>query len=288
MIASPKVSYLLRAIRDCHKRERSNCPSCGSNSGTPVQRKFLFTRLVRCASCRLLYRAPTDPPELYEDFYQHDYREGYTTDCPSREDLQALLNNRFIGSQRDYSTKIAFIRALGVPGGARVLDYGASWGYGTWQLRESGYDTTGYEIGRPRARYAREIIGLPVYDSFEKIRGPFDVFFSSHVLEHITKLRDLISLALKLLRPNGVFLAFTPNGCRERTSQSENNEEYRHIWGLAHPVLIDAEFYHRAFAGRPKLLCTSPYNMDEIGAWNKRFDLALNLEGNELAVAVLK
>jgi 2-polyprenyl-3-methyl-5-hydroxy-6-metoxy-1,4-benzoquinol methylase len=246
------------------------------------------TKLVRCPSCRLLYRAPTDPPALHEALYQQDYSEGYTTDCPRREDLLALLENKFIGSERDYSSKIALMRALGVGSGARVLDYGASWGYGTWQLRASGYDTIGYELGRSRASYARTALGVPVHDTLEEIEGPFDLFFSSHVLEHISAIKALIRFAWAQLKSGGVFLAFTPNGCRQHTSLRANREEYRHIWGLAHPVLLDAEFYRHAFSGQPKLLCSSPYETESIRTWSRKSDLVLSLKGDELAVAVSK
>jgi hypothetical protein len=246
------------------------------------------TRLVRCPSCRLLYRAPTDPPALDEIFYQRDYSEGYTTDCPRREDLLAFLKNHFIGSERDYSSKIAVVRALGMGSGARVLDYGASWGYGTWQLRASGYDTIGYEINRSRARYARTALGVPVHDTIKELVGPFDLFFCSHVLEHISALKELIRFAVNLLKSGGVFLAFTPNGCQERTSLHVNREEYRHIWGLVHPVLLDEESYRYAFAGQPTLLCSSPYDIEGIRTWSRNSDLILSLKGDELAVAVWK
>jgi len=243
---------------------------------------------MRCSSCRLLFRAPTDPPRLHQRFYNRDYSEGYTTDCPSREALDALVKNRFIGSERDYSSKIDVVLALGVNPGARVLDYGASWGYGTWQLRDRGYDTVGYEIGRPRARYARAALAVPVHDSFDEINGLFDLVFCSHVLEHTSAPMDLVLCALSKLRPGGLFLAFTPNGCSQRTDQEANRHEYRHIWGLVHPILLDAEFYRFALARWPTLLCSSPYDTNQIRAWNRTSNAAFELGGDELAVTVVK
>lgn len=247
-----------------------------------------MTRLLRCRSCHLLFRTPTDPPSLTQVFYQEDYQQGYTTDCPSPEELQALIATEFVGSERDYSNKIAVMRSLGVREGARVLDYGASWGYGTWQLNRGGYQACGYEISRARARYAREKLRVPVYDALDQIEPGFDVFFSSHVLEHTTSPHSVIDLGFRLLRNGGLFLAFTPNGSREHTNLSANKDEYRHMWGLVHPIVLDDEFYANAFADRIKMVCSEPYELPLLELWDRKADGVHNLEGGELAVAVLK
>lgn len=279
-----KLMYLLSSVVGSANRSRSACPSCGRFEGEIVERKMLVTRLVRCRACKLLYRIPTDKAAHRDSFYQHAYQSGFTTDCPSPEALQALVATGFRGSAKDFSGRIAFITALGVKPGARVLDFGASWGYGTWQFQQAGFDVTGFEVARERARYARDMLRVPVEDALEKITGPYDLFFSSHVLEHVPNPRETIRHALTLLRHGGLFLAFTPNGSRTRMAAAP--QSYRKHWGRLHPQFLDEEFYEATVPNRPKLLCSDPYDLDEIRRWSRRTSVRLPLGGDELCAAI--
>lgn len=73
----------------------------------------------------------------------------------------------------------------GMPADSRVLDFGANWGYGVWQLRQAGFSAIGYELSEPRAAYSTRL-GVEIFTDWSEIQGraPFDVVFSSHVLEH--------------------------------------------------------------------------------------------------------
>src|SRR5262249_48713421 len=148
---------------------RNRCPNCSGRGEATVQRKYLVTRLVRCGSCKLLFRTPTDPPKFTDSFYQENYSRGFTTDYPAPEALARLVETSFVGSEKDIAGRIQVFNALGIQPGARVLDFGASWGYGTWQLRRAEFETVGYEIGRPRARYAREALKVPVVDAWSDV-----------------------------------------------------------------------------------------------------------------------
>ena len=49
-------------------------------------------------------------------------------------------------------------------------------------------------------------MGDPAY------RGQFDCFFSSHVIEHVPVPNRAFAYAQALLKADGLFLSFTPNG----------------------------------------------------------------------------
>jgi predicted O-methyltransferase YrrM len=101
---------------------------------------MVVTELRRCEQCQLLFRSPTDPPDLGEAFYQEEYRSGFTTDCPDADTLKTLVRDEFRGSGKDFRRHIELLDALGAkPGEARVLDFGASWGYATWQFANSSF-----------------------------------------------------------------------------------------------------------------------------------------------------
>ena len=90
-----------------------------------VQRKWVVTRLsARCCSCRLLYRTPTDAPCLTEVFYQDDYSQGYTTNCPSPKELQSLIVNAICRQRERLLEQNRRDSVIGREEGARILDYG--------------------------------------------------------------------------------------------------------------------------------------------------------------------
>jgi SAM-dependent methyltransferase len=288
MITASSLRYGLRAAVDRFDPARRRCPNCGSADYEALERKWIVTELVRCGACRLMFRLPTDPPQANERFYQHEYRIGFTSLCPTPEALAAYVVTGFVGTERDYTRRIAVLRALGVGDGAHVLDYGASWGYGVWQLQASGFQAVGYEISRPRAEYARERLAVRVCDRIEDLPARVDVFFSSHVVEHVPAPRDVIALARRLTRSGGLFVAFTPNGSAARRANAEQASNVRHMWGQVHPLVLDDEYYRRAFADEPLLLASYPYSLDAIRGWDRRSAYAGDMSGGELlAVAVL-
>jgi 2-polyprenyl-3-methyl-5-hydroxy-6-metoxy-1,4-benzoquinol methylase len=234
-----------------------------------------------------MYRLPTDPPQFGQQFYQREYRQGFTSTCPTPDALAGLIATGFEGTDRDYTTRIAVLHALGVANGATVLDYGASWGYGVWQLRASGYNAVGYEISCPRARYAREVLAVSVFDQTADLAGGLDVFFSSHVIEHVPTPRDVFSLARRLVRSGGLFVAFTPNGSAARRAKPDQADNMMRMWGHLHPIVLDNVFYSRVFPAEPKLFASSPYALDSIRRWDRRTDLSGDLSGDELLLAVV-
>ena len=284
-----RVMYLLRCLAGVVNPQRYRCPSCGARRSDVIGRHKIVTALVRCADCRLLFRVPLDPPSFGDDFYQTDYECLYATDCPTEERLAALMARAFAGSSMDYASRIRVLEALGVTPGQRILDFGASWGYGTWQFARAGYDVTAYEISRPRARYARERLGVCIEDDVNKIEGRFDVFFSSHVLEHLPSPRVALDLAHRYLRPGGLFVAFTPNGSMD--CLAADPREYHRYWGSIHPLYLSDEFYIRAFRGQAKVISSASYDgqydFDRIRRWNRRDDLLMDRSQSELLVAAV-
>lgn len=126
------------------------CPSCGSTESGLVQRKYFVTELRKCRQCKLLYRYPTDSEEDNSAFYQNSYDEGFTTNLPSEAELKILLLRGFQGHEKDSGTYLEVMRALKVRPGSKVIDFGCSWGYGSWQLQQAGFSVQGYEISRAR------------------------------------------------------------------------------------------------------------------------------------------
>jgi 2-polyprenyl-3-methyl-5-hydroxy-6-metoxy-1,4-benzoquinol methylase len=277
-----KIGYFVDSLQKTLARHRDTCPSCGARETTTVDQKLLVTRLVRCHECSLLFRTPTTSAAENAEFYQEDYSLGFTTDMPGDDELARLTANSFRGTSTDWSRYREILSSLGVDPKARILDFGASWGYGSWQLMQAGYNVTAFEISRPRCRYAREKLGVDAYDDLKQIEGTFDVVFSAHVMEHVPSVAETIEYARSILFPGGLFIAFTPNG--SAAFRRANPLVWHKMWGQVHPQFLDDRFYMKAFHGSPLLLTSDPFNLDQIASWSKTETMTFGLGGPELLV----
>ena len=156
-------------------------------------------------------------------------------------------------------------------------------------MQQAGYSVQSYEISRPRCEYAKKYMGIDAKWDIDGLEGPFDIFFSAHVLEHVLAVGDVISLAVKLLKPGGCFVAFTPNG--SDVYRKTHTWQWQRSWGLVHPNLIDEEYYEFIFNDMPLLVASSPYDSNAIKEWACIEDLkikqkVLNLSGKELLCVV--
>lgn len=259
----------------------SKCPSCGFARSSTVDRKYVVTTLNRCLRCQLMFRVPTTSPDRSDVFYQSSYRQGFTTDLPSDAALSEFLSRGF-PPERNYGAYIAVLSGLGCMPGTRILDFGCSWGYGSWQLRREGFQVQALEVSKARAQFAREKLGIDVVTSLADVAAPLDVFFSAHVLEHLPSPLEAIRSGLDLVKPGGYFVAFTPNGSGD--FRAANPLAWHRAWGLVHPQLIDERFYEYALAGRSHLLASSPYDVARITRWLGGADESakLDLSGGEL------
>jgi predicted RNA-binding Zn-ribbon protein involved in translation (DUF1610 family) len=165
-----------------------DCPECGCQNVLQLDRKFMFARLYECRACGLRFRHPLDDQSKLEAFYQSAYtqEDGITTDLPTKTAWEGLIRVGF--KEKSVKHYISLIGALFPDKPSpeiRILDYGCSWGYQTWQFCEAGFDCTGFEISEPRAAYGRNELGLRIHSDHHGLSSGCDVFFSSHVIEHV-------------------------------------------------------------------------------------------------------
>ena len=261
-----KLSYLAKTLSKQFKKSAYWCPNCGEKNSFVIERKYFITSLRRCGRCGIMYRAPSDSISDNEKFYNDDYEQGFTTDMPDELSLRTMLEDNFKAGEKDYSYYISVIDMLGYKAGCRLFDFGCSWGYGSYQLAKAGFDVQSFEISIPRARYAEEKLGVSLIKSFDEWsnqsenKGTFDIFFSSHVIEHVPSPSKMIASAKKLLKPGGLFIAFHPNGS---LGSRAANPEWSKLWGEVHPNYLDSEFYDQALAEWPRMYGSSPVYIDE-------------------------
>jgi hypothetical protein len=191
-----------------------------------------------------------------------------------------MMSRNFYG-KRDYSP---FIKALVKSGSPKIIDYGCSWGYSLFQLKNAGYDAEGFEISKVRAAFG-EKIKVVIHYNFTEVRGNNDVIMSSHAIEHVPVVSDFIKFASMKLVKNGIFIAFCPNGSPEfRTRESHN---FHVNWGLLHPNYLDVEFAAHTFRKNPYLILTDDwrYNFEQLAAWDGHSQIVgEKLDGQELLI----
>lgn len=284
---SPKFRYLADSALHSLARLHLECPSCGERESELVARKYMVTSLRRCSNCRLLFRAPTTPPATYNRYYQHRYTSGLTTELPDDERLQEYKATGFSGTEKDFSRYARILDALGVKNGARLLDYGCSWGYGCWQLEQHGFEVVGYDLSEPRVAYGTEKLGVDLVSESTQIPGGFDVFFSTHVIEHVPDADGLLSFAFSRLKPGGLFVAVTPNGSSEYRARRPDN--WFRVWGFKHPILFDDVFLNHQFNGLAYLVTTKLQDTSTISNWAKYGSAQVDdVSGWELLIAARK
>ena len=147
------------------------CPACNGTDTSLIKRKYLFTSLWHCASCDLRFRVPKGDPLRSSEFYQEEYTQGFTTDCRSDTVLASRIATKFADAEKDFRSYSEVLRAAGLRPGDDILDLGCSWGYGSWQLHEAGFNVYSCEISKPRALYAKDKLSCNIVESVEGRRA---------------------------------------------------------------------------------------------------------------------
>lgn len=255
-----------------------------------LRRKKIVLKIMRCEECDLIFRWPMETLEEADAYYQDQYTPEYPqVRLPDASELRNLLATNFVGSPLDLNDKIGVLKMLRPH--ARVLDYGCSWGYGVVQLRHHGLDAVGFEISKPRARYARERLCATVFETPDQIRAlpdaSFDVIFTNHVIEHLPIIRNMFEQTSRLLAPDGLAFHVLPNFTGKLAKEG--------MWimwiGEEHPLAPTISFFQRNL---PKHSFTrvdfgsSPFNRDLGASLGARDNVAISTEGDELLVLAYK
>jgi len=294
---NPKLKVLLQrpgAFLELSKRSMNPksalCPSCGAHpAGRTLDRRFGIMSLRRCSSCHLLYRTPTDSPLNSTDFYQSDYTEPAVTDLPDLKTLEEFKADGF-ASKGSLTNYIELIRRLFRKEKIRLVDYGCSWGYNTWKFREAGFDAQGVEVSKSRCDFGKEKLGVNAHYSADKLNPPFDVFFSSHVFEHVPSVHAAFEDAERLLSEGGVAIIITPNG--SEAFRKARPSRWHELWGRKHPNFLDDVFWGKCLAKYPHVLMSRNEDGSVVAPLSALTDESLlaetqfDLSGEELIVLV--
>ncbi len=165
-------------------------------------------QLVRCCRCGLIYQNPRLTIEELPQHYPDQYL-SYPTDL---DHDQAMLEraDRRNGMKRRCVRVEQYASQKGT-----VLDIGCATGEFLDAMRERGWATVGVELSEYAAAYAREQLNLDVrtgtLTSADFPTSSFDVVTMWDVLEHVVDPKETLKEIVRILKPNGLFVAMTPN-----------------------------------------------------------------------------
>ena len=278
---SQRVAYMLSGLAG-RITQQPSCPACGYSGGSTCDRKWLHT-LIECKSCLLLYRFPVESPQAMSDFYDVGYSEpGLVTELPDERRLSELMETGFKGSEADFTYTSSILSALKVPLNGRLLDFGASWGYASWQFARDGFEVTSFEISKPRAAFGTKL-GLTIHTDINEVGQGFDAVYSCHVLEHTPNPREVLLKQLSLLKPGGLVVAHTPNG--GKGFRSKNYTAFHRLWGQVHPVLLSDGFV-QSVAGSLPYIVTSDDRPEKLSNWDGVSQVKQSTDGSGLFFAI--
>jgi len=282
-----KFRFAQRLIRRRLERQPRVCPYCGPASRLRlIRRKKFLMDILQCETCHLIIRWPADTPQEHDVYYQNEFAaDSPQSVLPSRTDLRVLMQDNFLGSPLDINAKIRVLKALRPSG--RVLDFGCSWAYGTYQLQQHGFDAVGFEISKPRGDYGRKNLGQKVIDSLEELSAlppeSFDIIFSNHVVEHLPDIRNSLSLLAGLLPKDGFVFHVLPNF----TGKAAKSGLWLKWIGEDHPIAPTVDFFRYAIPRsglQAPVFGSSPFDERLAAALNGEPGTALSTDGNELLV----
>lgn len=214
------------ALRARFKAESQQCPYCLGTDSEFIGRKWLLIEARRCRGCGLIFRWPSYDSKRYRDYY----RESYHDDCrfgsfaglPSLEEVTELKKKGIAGSSYDRSDKIDFLSHYIKPG-ARILDYGSSWGYTTRQFVERGFEAVGFDLSEKQARFGADQLGLRMESDFGRLVpetvGMFDAIYAHWMLEHCHRIKPILERFSVLTKPGGVVMIVVPNAAGVKARQ---------------------------------------------------------------------
>jgi len=224
----------------------NRCPNCGGVDAPRVARKHGgLGSVYRCDTCALLFRPTGLTGEaITRWYYSFAYGDdpAFTT-APVADPAEALARARRAG--KDRAPIVAQLLERLAPAERSVGVLGASWGYELLAFQSLSVPVWGIEPGEARREHGRTAFGLELYADADEAsnagrRG--GLLFSSHVLEHIPHLADILDGWRALLQP-ALSLHITP-------SVDPFTKDRVTTIGREHPIGVTREFWRRWCAAR--------------------------------------
>ena len=196
----------------------ASCSYCGADGGE-ILRKIGPYSIVCCSDCGFVYLNPRPSEEDLTAYYQEHY---LPQNANSIQAWKIMMRSVF--------SKAADEIEQTQPKGT-LLDIGCGFGFFLKEMKCRGWEVTGIELSAPGISYAREVLGVQVYQtSLEQTNFPdnfFDIITAFYVIEHSYDPLIFLKKIYSLIKPGGIVLLRYPHtrplGCLLKSVRLQNN-----------------------------------------------------------------
>ena len=194
LCGSPRYFLVYKKALEADGQKKASQGYTISEGDLPKPRK-----LVRCASCGLVYAFPgasfEQITEDYVDMVDHDYiRE----ERGRREQARIILSR--IGRFKSHG---------------KLLDIGCGPGFFLHEARLRGWEVSGIDLSLWAKEYTKEHFGVDIFQgTLEAARFPdrtFDVIVLNDFIEHVTDPKGVLKEIRRVLKNDGVIYLSTPD-----------------------------------------------------------------------------
>ncbi len=180
------------------------CNLCGADSAVPflTDDDYVF---VRCRRCGLVYQNPQPVSAEVAERYDGGYFDYEYANEDNFFNLMLLglrdagFTDKVLRQWRDKT----------------FLDIGCATGKLLSHMQSRGWSVRGVEICRESAEYGIKRRGVPIFigtlEAAKLARESVSLVHFSHLIEHVSDPRVLLTEVKRILRPGGLALITTPN-----------------------------------------------------------------------------
>ncbi|MFI5133022.1 MAG: class I SAM-dependent methyltransferase [Chitinophagales bacterium] len=193
----------------------TNCPVCGSaeiQNALSVKDHSVSGEIfviTECASCSLRFTQDVpDATSIFPYYQSEDYISHTNTSKGLINRLYQKIRKRTLIKKRKLIEK-----ACGIKTG-KLLDVGSGTGAFVNEMRQKGWEITGFEPDVNARNIAKQLYGLDLADGENFYHLPansFDAITLWHVLEHVHDLSVYIKQLRSLLKEKGKLFIAVPN-----------------------------------------------------------------------------
>jgi len=166
----------------------------------PNATPHIYTNIVQCNHCSFIYTNPM----IYG--MEHLEREHYNKPEVYQRDDKSLISQMF-------ERRLKYISKF--KEGKQVLDIGAGKGEFLNAAKNNGWQVTGIEPSEEFCKYAKSQFNVEVSKGFltkdSFTNSQFDLVTLNHVLEHVDKPKQLLSIIKDYIKKDGVLFIEVPN-----------------------------------------------------------------------------